>query len=82
MPGELLEIEGEKKKRVVWIKSLFLSLYFCKSRSHTPLPHTRSAISSTLMSEGFTMVPDTRMSQFSMIMTVPSSARPVFPASF
>ena len=62
MPGELFEIEGEKKKRVVWVLSFFITLF-------SPLvPHTCSAISSTLTSEGSTMVPDTRMSLFAMIM--------------
>ena len=64
MPGELFEIEGEKKKRVVWAGSLFK--LFSISRSHHAFP-TRSAISSTRTSEGFTMVPDTRMSIFLMM---------------
>ena len=69
MPGELFEIEGEKKKRVV-CSEFFFSLSFPKVVSHRVLPRTRSAISSTPTSEGFIMDPDTRMFQFFMTMTV------------
>ena len=61
MPGELFEIEGEKKKRVVWA-DLFFLIPPSRIRSLTRLPHTRSAISSTLTLGDFTMAPDIRMS--------------------
>jgi hypothetical protein len=69
MPGELVEIEGEKKKRVVGL-DLFFSLSFSDVSSHKVFPHTCSAISSTPMSEDFIMDPDIRMPQLCMTVTV------------
>jgi hypothetical protein len=69
MPGELFEIEGEKKKRVVGL-GVFFSLSISNVSSHKVFPHTCSAISSTPMSEDFIMDPDIRMPQFCVTMIV------------
>jgi hypothetical protein len=69
MPGELFEIEGEKKKRVV--RADFFLFFICPEFAISPtFPTPHSAISSTLMLGDFIMVPDTRMSQFWVTMTV------------
>ncbi len=72
MPGELFEIEGEKKKRVVRVDLYFFFLKSILLRVTVSLclPHARSAISSTLTLADFTMVPDTRMSQFWVTMAM------------
>jgi hypothetical protein len=59
--GSCSRSKGKGRNAWYGLIRLFLSTS-AKSCSHPRLPHPHSAISSTLTSEGFTMVPDTRMS--------------------
>jgi len=75
--GAVRDRRGKEETR--GMSEPFFSLISSASRVLTQgLSHTRSAISSTLTSEGFIMVPDTRMSQFLMVNTVSSNARSFF----
>ena len=52
------------KRRNAWYEFTFFSSLLLQLAFLPRVPHTRSAISSILTSEGFIMVPDTRMSLF------------------